>query len=153
MADKTITVQASESVSMDGWPTKQEAAAALGVSTKTLEKYVQQGKLRQQMQAQINKPARAVIDPETLERMLSERSSVTVPERSENLPARGSQNLLEALLAALPERSQYIPLWLIEDEAMRYSGLGREGLRSKYAGQKIGPRGALVYRRKDLEER
>jgi hypothetical protein len=148
--DKAITV-ASESASIDGWPTKQEAAKALGVTTKTLEKYVQQGKLAQRMQPQINKPARAVIDPATLEKMLSERSSVTVRERSENPSSVALEPLLEALSRRLPLSELAHKLWLTEDEAVMFSGLGKGYLRKSLEPKPIGPRGAMVYRRRDIE--
>lgn len=43
------------------------------------------------------------------------------------------------------------PLWMTEREAARYTGLGIGYIRSRLTGQKIGPRGALVYRRSDLD--
>lgn len=59
--------QMAQADDLPGWITKSAAAIALAVSTKTIEKYVQQGKLRQVMQAQYNRPARAMIDPKTLQ--------------------------------------------------------------------------------------
>src|SRR5262249_23930273 len=51
---------------LPGWITETAAAIALAVSTKTIEKYVQQGKLTQRMQAQYNRPARAMLEPESV---------------------------------------------------------------------------------------
>jgi hypothetical protein len=136
------------------WPTKQEAADALGVSTKTLEKYVAAGKLRQAMQNRINLPPRAVIDPSTLERMVSERSSLVTVARSENVPSSPSKNNLEAfaeMLSEVPRTEWPVPLWLTEEQAVRYSGLGIGHLRGTVAWRKIGPRGSLVCKRADLD--
>lgn len=44
-----------------------------------------------------------------------------------------------------------LKLWLTEDEAVRYTGVGRGALRARVTPEAIGPRGALVYRRRDLE--
>jgi hypothetical protein len=137
--------------STDGWLTKAEAAQALGVSTKTVEKYVQQEKLRQAMQAQINKPARAVIDPAGVEKMLSERSSLVVAERPENRSALALEPLLEAFARRTPLTDLAVKLWLTEDEAAAYSGLGKGYVRKALEPKPIGTRGALVYRRKDIE--
>jgi hypothetical protein len=131
------------------WPTKQEAANALGVSTKTLEKYVQDGKLRQSMQNRINLPPRAVIDPDTLARMISERSSLVRVERPQTPSQINPEKFLEAI--SEPRVTWPVPLWLNEEQAVQYSGLGVGFLRSAVQWRKIGPRGSLVCRRADLD--
>ena len=130
------------------WPTKQEAAAALGVSTKTLEKYVADGKLGQEMQSRVNLPPRAVIDPATLEKVIADRSALV-----KTAPPKPSANLPEKFFEALAEpRPQWPPpLYLTEAEAVRYSGLGIGFLRSAVAWKRSGPRGCLVCRRADLD--
>jgi hypothetical protein len=155
------TAIAMETTQTAGWPTQQEAADALGVSTKTIQKYVAQGRLTQQMQSQINKPARAVIEPSGLERMVRERSQVGdegARNSSPNVPALRSGMALEPLLELFARRETPLSdlshkLYLTEDEAVRYTGLGRAYLRTLTSaeGRKIGPRGALVYKRAELE--
>ena len=158
------TAVAMETTQTAGWPTQQEAAAALGVSTKTIQKYVQQGRLKQQMQSQINKPARAVIDPSGLERMVRERSQVSA-EQPRNVSTAVlrtvSESLPEVLLEAFANRQTplselALKLYLTEDEAVRYTGLSASHLRIVSRGweegaRRIGPRGATVYKRVELE--
>jgi hypothetical protein len=158
------TAIAMETVQTAGWPTQQEAADALGVSTKTIQKYVAQGRLTQAMQSQINKPARAVIEPTGLERMVRERSRVGEegsPNGSANLPAIRSGMALEPLLELFAKRETPLSelahkLYLTEDEAIRYTGLGRGALArmvkaERLKAERIGPHGAVVYRRTYLE--
>jgi hypothetical protein len=140
MAPESITLSTAD------WPSKREAAAALGVTTKTLEKYVHQGKLTQTMQNQINKPARVVIDPESISRMLSERGSpvakpLKTPERD------GSQNFAE-LLAAI--RPAHWPVYLSIDQAVEYSGLPRMRIRQAAREEKV-RRIGVKYRRADFD--
>jgi hypothetical protein len=153
--DMDTTATAMETVQTAGWPTQQEAAGALGVSTKTIQKYVAQGRLTQAMQSQINKPARAVIEPSGLERMVRERSQVSV-QRAPN----PSVEVVRFVSESVPEQFANRPtplselahkLYLVEDEAVRYTGLGAAELRRCAKGATRGPRGALVYRRADLE--
>jgi predicted DNA-binding transcriptional regulator AlpA len=115
-----------------GWPTKLEVAQALGVSTKTVEKYVAEGKLKQAMQSQINKPARAVIDPATLERLKEERSTLApsfanqVGNRSRAILNDGPDRWISMIKQALlpPEQNR----WLTVDEAAEYTKLTRSTL-------------------------
>jgi hypothetical protein len=58
--------------------------------------------------------------------------------------------LLEALVASRPT-SWPPPLYLTLEQAIQFTGLGESELRRCAKGLPRGPRGALVYRRKDLE--
>lgn len=169
MSTTTTALTASE-VSTQDWPTKGEAAQALQVSTKTVEKYVQDGKLIQRMQSQINKPARAVIDPESISKMIesraSEQSREVVATNSQNASQNASQSLIvsvlqgvlselregvrEGLLIGFENHSWPLPMYLSIGGAVRYTGLGAEHIQLAAREGKIAKMGRK-YRRSDLD--
>lgn len=72
------------------WLTKQQAADAIGVSTKTIEKLAQERKLEQAVWRPQNRgAARAVYHPDDVARMVQERRREAVPFV---LPAGGASN-------------------------------------------------------------
>lgn len=105
------------------WPTKKEVADRLGVSTKTIEKYVQDGKLEQRLQAQINRPARAVINPASFERFMEERSRGVPVAAGRSTPEPSSQGPSQEVLRLFAEAHWPPPLFLTTEQAVRYSGL------------------------------
>jgi hypothetical protein len=91
--------------------------------------------------------------------MVRERSGVGeegARNSSPNVPALRSGMALEPLLELFAKREAPLSdlahkLYLTEDEAVRYTGLGQAELRRCARGATRGPRGAFVYRRRDLE--
>lgn len=62
------------------WPTKDQAAAAIGVTPKTLERWAQAGKLQQvSWSPQARGPARVVYHPADIERLVQERRQSPAP--------------------------------------------------------------------------
>jgi hypothetical protein len=163
-AKQVLDIQAQDTQTTDtsGWLTKDEAGKALGVSTKTIEHYVKKGRLRQEMQSQVNKPARAVIDPKTVQAMLEDRTlRAPVPNGEFRVPFEvvepgRLEKLLEVLLERLPppslppsELSHRTVLTL--DEVARLSGFGKGYLKERLEWFRCGPRGAWVCRRSELD--
>ena len=130
---------------LTGWLTKQQAADAIGVSTKTVEKLAKDGLLQQAKQARPGKPALVVYHPEEVEQQRQARSeegqAFVVPDVPAVRPlapggmvrvGTGEKSGVAALVAAL--RTTVGPqdkLFLTMDEATHYSGLPRtflEGL-------------------------
>ncbi len=116
-----------------GWPTKLEAGAILGVSTKTIEKYVAAGKLEQRMQNRVNLAPRAVINPVELKRMQDQKTAASVPEKRPSLDSLmgvregGSEGssapVLPSLLTALERVRWGKPVYMTTEQAVDYSGL------------------------------
>lgn len=154
------------------WPTKQETAKILNVSTKTVEKFATDGKLQQAKRPQTGKPAVNVYHPGDIERLRQERqppayvvpangaaseASQKTSHTSEALALSGGHALIRALADGLREHfeSRSEPrLFLSIKEAAAFSNLPqtliqkwiREG---KLQALKTG-RGWRI-RRKDLE--
>jgi excisionase family DNA binding protein len=66
-------------VDLSGWITKQQAAAAIGVTPKTIERLAQAGKLEQRSRPQARGPNVAVYDPGDVDRLVSERHVAPPP--------------------------------------------------------------------------
>ncbi len=134
------------------WLTKLEAAGALNVSVKTIENYVAAGRLEQRKMPQVNKPARAVISPASVERMIAEREALATAHA---LPAIPTRNLPEPLLEALSYHSWPPPLYLTTAQAVRYSGLSvgyLGGLVGEGKLRRVGGMRGWRYRRADLDD-
>lgn len=151
MAPTTTAVayESIEDTSIAGWPTKYEVAQRIGVSTKTVEKYVAEGKLVQKLQAQINRPARAVYDPASVERLIADRERMA---QAQARPTHDMAELVGAIVEALAKHpmARTVPLYLTEQQAIQYTGLGRTALRNLAGRYAVGPRRAKLYRRSEL---
>jgi excisionase family DNA binding protein len=134
-----------------GWLTKQEAANAIGVSTKTVEKLAADGRLHQGKRAQLGRPPAAVYHPDDVETLRRERNPGGAPfllprlaETSQKLSPTSQMSTVEAFIESfrtfishstqtssngsvpvrIPER-----VFLSLTEASAYSGLPRTHLR------------------------
>lgn len=157
------------------WYTKTQVAEILAVSTKTVEKLAGDGKLQQQTVPRHGKPPIVVFHPADVERERQARNPdgqlfVVPPEKPD--VATAMVGTLAAIAekvtgpAALPPAQEpeepgsgpLLPpselrwkLYLTEREAVRYTGLGAATLRRRLKPEPIGPNGANVYRRADLD--
>ena len=154
------------------WLTKNQVAERLHVSTKTVETLASKGKLHQVTLTRDGKPPIVVYHPGDVAREVKHRNvngdAFLVPvERQQQGPDVATA--MVGALAAIADRVQQAPsdepevetltpselrykLYLTEDEAAAYTGLGKGYLRANAEGKTIGPRGAYVYRRVDLEK-
>ena len=122
----------------DAWPTQQEAADTLQISTKTIERYAQEGKIEMRKRPRPGRKAENVCNPTDIERLLP---------AAHVMPAQGQQIALRkappALLpdwdAALARISTMLTgqkdtveihrkIWLTLEEAQAYSGRSRAWL-------------------------
>jgi excisionase family DNA binding protein len=159
------------------WLTKQQAAEAIGVSTKTVEKLADAKQLQQAMLRRPGKPSIAVYHPDDVARVRAERNpeaepfvlppedspsqNVENPSPTSRVPALAkSQNALGSFAAIAemfrpPDRVRLAErLFLTLDEASELSGLPKAYLRSLMAEGKIGLKacGRWRIRRADLEK-
>jgi excisionase family DNA binding protein len=158
------------------WFTKQQAAEAVGVSTKTIEKLAQEKKIQQAFWKRPETGASvAVYHPDDVERERRERNPdlepFAVPPRAKEeeqqtqalvVPNNDAGQLFKVLAAIASQSSQSAPdvrtaerLFLTIAEAARYSGLPRSYLKSlmtegKLAAMKTGAGWRI--RRSDLEK-
>jgi excisionase family DNA binding protein len=158
------------------WPTKPEAAAAIGVTTKTLERLVQAGQIQQaSWRRQGRGPLLAVYEPGDVARLARERQPSPLPPFL--VPATGNgktgnngnhvdamaraelpgDDLLRVLVAAamrvMSQTSQTPPRFVTLAEAAAVSGLSQAYLRRLIADgtlKAIRDRGWRI-RRTDLE--
>ncbi len=114
------------------WPSKAEAAARLGVSARTVERYIDSGRLGSRQQHAPGRKPVVVVDPAGLNALLAESAAVPA-SLVRSAPAAASPAASAAPLAALAELlasrlappAPAAPLkpWLTLDEAAEYSGL------------------------------
>lgn len=82
-------------------------------------------------------------------------AGAVLPQIAASVAGALAPRLLNAPPAEHPERAA-VPLdkklWLNIDEASAYTGLGKWYIRQHLEGQRIGPNGAVVYRRELLED-
>ena len=157
------------------WLTKQQAAAAIGCSTKTVEKLAQSRQLQQASRRSGTGAHVAVYHPEDVERIRQERNpeapAFVLPAGAEAggngnsalvVAPRPVEELLRALLAAIQHVSENSQnghvalserLFLSVPEAAAVSGLSRAHLRRLIkAGELPTMKGARrCIRRRDLE--
>src|SRR5512146_198105 len=170
----------SNNANYDGWLTKQEAAHVLQVAEKTIDRMADRSELQKATRKRPGLPPVVVFHPDDVERARRERNkplpaflvpsvgqvvdvsretpvgpapNMTVQPMSDpsKVPAVQSPSDMAEFLGAFARRSGPVPLWLNEEEAVRYSGLGIGHLRNAVTWRKIGPRGSLVCRRSDLD--
>ncbi len=154
------------------WISAARAAEILGISKRRVLEYVQAGALQSRRQRDVNTRQMAVqVGAGDVERLREERenpqpqpprtthTTVTTDGITVRYEAGGvRRGAPRALPQAIAELARELPpselarkLWLTESEAVRYTGLGRGYIAGKLQPGRIGPRGALVYRRADLE--
>ena len=151
-----------------GWLTKQQAADAIGVSTKTIEKFAQERKIEQaRWQRPTGGPLVAVYQPDDVGRLATERRGEHVPfvmpaigtgaialaTRPPDPGAAGLGALLGALQATAEKFQKPSALFLTLPEAAAFTGLSQAYLRRLLeAGTltAIRDRGWRI-RRRDLE--
>jgi hypothetical protein len=164
------------------WPTKAQAADAIGVSTKTIEKLAFKRELQQALWHRPGGgPAIVVYHPGDVERLRKERNpdaaAFVMPapaDASGESPTTkavavrqpSAEAFMQALVAGLvgagtsktPDVRLAERLYLSLREAAEYTGLGTAHLHRLIASGKLkplkgaGPRGADVVRRADLEK-
>jgi hypothetical protein len=159
-----------------GWLTKDEAAAALDVKPKTIERMAAAGQIHQgATRRQGRGPVRAVYHPDDVARLASERrqdarpfvlpAGATSPVSGNgHQPAstalavsidtqRAGEDLLRAFAVALrqmSETSQTQPAYVDKGEALRIAGVSYGALRAAVHAGEVKQRGRR-YRRQDLE--
>lgn len=152
-------------IDTSGWLTKQQAADAIGVSTKTVEQLALRKEIEQGKRIRPGRPAIAVYNPQDVERVSKERNPDAVPfvlppaapgEAVSTEIARTSQNfpnLLEAALLQAVQRPAAPRLFMGVDEASEYSGLPKSYLKELIREGKIGLKTGAGWRirRADLE--
>jgi excisionase family DNA binding protein len=77
--DTSPTVSDRRRSDLSDWLTKPQAADAIGVSTKAIERFAQARKLEQGSRPQLRGPNVAVYNPEDVARLASERHPVRAP--------------------------------------------------------------------------
>jgi len=162
-----------------GWLTKDEAATALHVTPKTIERLAAAGKIHQgATQPQGRGPVRAVYHPDDVARLVAERrtearafvlpAGVTSPvsgnghghdevgirafRKPEGAHSTGEE-LLRAFAVALrqmSETSQTQPAYVDKTEALAIAGVSSRELRAAVQAGEVKQRGRR-YRRQDLE--
>jgi hypothetical protein len=126
------------------WPTKQAAADLIGVSTKTIENYVKEGKIKQaKWKRPTGGPRLAVYSPEDVNRLAHRMSTaVIVDSPGAAPPANGHEQLapigpllngaalIETILRTIQKTSETSEkLFLTIPEAVELSGLSAAYLR------------------------
>jgi excisionase family DNA binding protein len=157
------------------WLTKQEAADAIGVSTKTIEKFSAEGKLQSAKRSQPGRPPAAVYHPGDVEALRKERNPdaqpFVLPRESQALQTTSptasptsqivvASAVLDALGLAARAMTDAVGkpepprLFLTLDQAAEFSGLPRSYLRELMREEKLPAiktgRGWRI-RRRDLE--
>jgi excisionase family DNA binding protein len=129
------------------WLTKPEAAAAIGVSAKMIEKYAAAHKLQQAMRAQQGRRSIVVYHPDDVEQIRRERQPAPKPfvvpaEGNAAVVPRGTEanaflEALARLLPSVPNGSENHVRWLTIAEAHRESRLSKTYLRRAIAEGKL----------------
>jgi excisionase family DNA binding protein len=116
------------------WLTKQQAADALGVSTRTIQQLASEGKLHTLRRAVEGGPPISIYDPEDVqkERERRMRAVVLPAERKENFTPEFSVSQLLHLHAFADKirETEHHPLNVTLAEATQMSGLPRKYLRA-----------------------
>jgi excisionase family DNA binding protein len=140
----------SVDVNIDNWPTKQEAAAQLKVSTRRIDQLLKQKRLTKRIRRGAGPPV-AVIDPESIAACRQRPGDPAEPTvalarivEPNLIPARGAPSGLEAaFLAFLQSKtpSSLVPverrIFLTMAESAEFSGLPAALLRTLIASGKL----------------
>lgn len=159
------------------WLTKEQAAAALGVATKTIERMAQRGLVQQALWKRPGLPVLAVYEPDDVARLAKDRDPGPLPAFVLPAPGNGNghglvpadagiknipgEDLLRALVTAalrvVSETSETpapMALFLTLEQAAAYCGLSETYLRRQIAAgalKAVKDRGWRI-RRADLDE-
>jgi hypothetical protein len=134
------------------WLDKHQAAAALDMSTRSVLTMATEGRIQSKRQHNPrNKQVSVWLHAGDVERIryerLQPRALQPVKPQAPHTPAAALPAPLQNALTVPLHRK----LFLTEAEAVAYSGLGSAYLRQMVVGETKGPRGARVYRRRDLD--
>jgi len=155
------------------WPTEYQAADAIGVSVRTLQRYAEAGKIEIRPRPRQGKKPENVCNPRDVDRLLP--AAHVMPADEPEPPAKPTEamvrangkptfDVLGALIALVTQQQKLLAApepkpWLTLDEAAEASGLTAAFIRRQIAEAKIaatrgGPHGALrVHRASVLEFR
>jgi hypothetical protein len=159
----------NKNLNYDGWMTKQEAAAYLGLAEKTLDRMAESGKIQKAKRKRAGMPALAVFHPGDLANIKAARDEEQTPPFV--LPANGTgrelqpatqQQTATALVQALTAITERItapaelkePFFLTLKQARAVSGLPSSYLRQHFiaAGRAVKTGAGWRIRRTDLEQ-
>lgn len=157
-------------VSLSEWPNEAQAAAALGISAKTIVRYAIAGKIETRKRPRPGKKPENVYNPHDLERLLPRAHVMpAAPEAAHDSTEPKSNGLVRInderftfayVLQEILRRNAAPPAaplpWITIEEAVASSGLSAGYLRRAIQEEKIeavrgGPHGALRIRRASLE--
>lgn len=160
----------SNSPAYDDWLTKQQASQLLGVAEKTIDRLAARGEIQKATRQRPGLSPVTVFHPADIARVKAERERSPAPfvmpptvdvrpvsdtsnlDTSESLVRHVPDNVSDMLKVMTRQRFTHWPLWLHEEAAVAYSGLGLHYLRTAVTWERRGPRGARVCRRIDLEK-
>jgi predicted DNA-binding transcriptional regulator AlpA len=138
---------------LDSWLPMNEVVARTGMSQRTVYRMVTEGRLKQAQRRMPGRRPLSVFDPRAVAQIAA---STLRPDviRQQNATPSATQNEDPDVVSGtlLPPSELSFKLYLTEEEAVRYTGFGRAHLRACGKGKMIGPHGARVYRRVDLEK-
>jgi len=158
-----------------GWLTKDEAATALHVTPKTIERLAAAGKIHQgATQPQGRGPVRAVYHPDDVARLVQERrtearafvlpagvtspvsgnghggSSMALSPKSDSPTVEDVLRLVAAVGHRLMSETSETPAYVDKTEALAIAGVSSRELRAAVQAGEVKQRGRR-YRRQDLE--
>ena len=153
------------------WLTKTEVAGILRISERSVQNLASEGKLQSRPQSREGKAPIVVYHPSDVERVRAERQAQMVfvmppdsasPASGQSLAtaaANQGKNLevLEAFMEAVSEKllkpSELAhKRYLTMAEAIVYTGCGRSHIQARCKPHPIGPRGAKVFKRTELDK-
>jgi predicted DNA-binding transcriptional regulator AlpA len=142
----------AQSDKLENWLPMNEVVARTGLSQRTVYRMVTEGRLKQGQRRIPGRRPLPVFDPAAIAEIEASTVKPRVPRQHDNAPAEEGMPAENAADSLLPPSELSFKLYLTEEEAIRYTGFGRAYLRAHGKGRPIGPHGARVYRRVDLEK-
>ena len=134
-----------------------EVVARTGMSQRTIYRMVSGGHIRQAQRPMPGRRPMSVFDPVNVMEIAASTvkagappSQSAIPRHNQPLERDSRKEIVPG--SPLPPSELSFKLYLTEEEALRYTGFGREHLRVHGKGKRIGPHGSTVYRRVDLEK-
>jgi predicted DNA-binding transcriptional regulator AlpA len=132
---------------MDQWLPMADVVARTGLSQRTVYRMASQGRLQQAQRRIPGRRPLAVFSPESVSEIVASTGQPSPKPQARSEPAADG-----VTGSVLPPSELSFKLYLNEEEAIRYTGFGRAWIRVHGKGRPIGPHGAVVYRRVDLEK-
>lgn len=155
---------------LDSWLTKEDAAAALGVSARTVMRMADAKKIQQQLRPRAGGSPLAVYNPADIERMVAERTAVEpfvmpaagakVAGKPERLPAVRTGALMPAafveqlslaIASRKPAASEKVRVSMGEAVQLGFSRDYLRGLMAKGELANVGTARRYRFRRRDLD--